>query len=131
MARYSFRQVLYADVPGACRWMRFKVEDGASIGDALEEALFAARGHDVYFMACAHALGRVPEEWMTPERARLLLDALAVADGAKDHGLDYHLQLLAVAVCTLPMRRRALLYYVCCDRLGYDPAESDMQPERM
>lgn len=121
----------YVDVPGRVRFVTLRANGPTDIDAALINCLRATCPHAEYDVALAIVRGDVRESEMREPHARALLRLLQIVDAQRLDGLEHWEKVGAVMLCRLKVEQRALWYYIACDRLGYDPAESDVQPQRL
>ena len=131
MARSRRRCIVYRDLPGDVAWVDCPRRVHTFRADQMSQWHWQQKPPDDEKVALGVALGMVKEDEMREPHAMVLLRLLSIVDGVIRGGITESERVACAALCTLSLRRRALLYYVCCDRLGYDPAESDCAPERM
>lgn len=133
MARSKSKRyrVAYIDVPGSARYMPVYAMAYWDVPQALLSLVYGGEpGNDAY-IALAIVQGLVKEDQMREPHAYALLRLLEIVDGQRTDNLAHWEMAGAAWLCRLPLKQRALWYYIACDRLGYDPAEGCVQPERI
>lgn len=117
------RRFAFTDGPTPRRWYTVEDYGNEHIHLILANKVFRGETTREAYLALAYCKGAVGPDSLTESRARTILRMLATTDGLRLDGLEEWEKAFAAALVMLPLNRRALLYYECCDRLGFDPAE--------
>jgi len=113
----------YCDAPEAKRYMVLQMPPCFPLYERVLTELDFAPVTGVIRAAARVVAGMLSIDDQTENVARVVLAAVEVADGVRAGEVSRWLKMIAGLVCALPINQRALLYYDCCNRLGYDPAE--------
>jgi hypothetical protein len=121
---YVFALLRYCDAPGAEMTKRVRIRASQSLYEWAEDYIACHPTPSHVDRAYRILRGERSAQDMQTETAECLLAAFRLADGVEHDPVLAPLHILAALICMLPIRARALLYYDCCARLGFDPAEA-------